>query len=198
MELLKRHKRNIFSRMRTAVISVLTLIAMSHSSALSLEASNKTRGDKQINNSAERFAGPINHIGVIGQPIIGRHSGGTVIGFAGLIYAIPQPPRVESVPITDGVEDSLYEYQILASDANGDEILYAVVNGPSGLTVSADGLVSWTPSQEHVGVNDVQIAVYDDRSDGTIHSWSIEVKTKTILRQLRYLILWLYLMKTVR
>ena len=161
--------------MRTAVISVLTLIAMSHSSALSLEASNKTRGDNLINNSAERFAGPINHIGVIGQPIIGRHSGGSVIGFAGIIYAIPQPPRVESVPITVGVEDSLYDYQILASDANGDKILYAVVNGPSGLIVNADGLVSWTPSQKHVGVNDVQIAVYDDRSDGTIHSWSIEV-----------------------
>jgi len=157
------------------MISVLTLIVMSHSSALSLKASGKSRAENQVNKNAATLVGPIMHRSAVGQPIIGRHSGGSVNGFAGIIYAIPQPPRVESVPITVAIEDSIYEYQILASDANGDEIFFTVVNSPSGLTVNADGIVSWTPSQENVGLNDVQIAVYDDRSDSTLLTWSIEV-----------------------
>ena len=178
MKLINIHNRRFFSRMRMALISVLTLIAMSHSSALSLEASKKERAENQVNKGAEKLSGVIKHRSVIGQPIIGRHSGGSINGFAGILYAIPQPPRVESVPITVGIEDSLYEYQIHASDANGDEILFTVMNGPAGLSVNENGLISWTPSQENVGINSVQIAVYDDRSDSTIHSWSIEVSNQ--------------------
>ncbi|MCH8928537.1 MAG: T9SS type A sorting domain-containing protein [Candidatus Marinimicrobia bacterium] len=164
--------------MRTAIMCVLTLIVMSHSSAVSLKAADKDRIKNKVIKGAEKLADSINHRGVIGQPIIGKHSGGSVIGFAGIIYAIPQPPRVESAPITITIEDSLYEYQILASDANGDKILFTVLDAPSGLNVNADGLVSWTPSQENVGVNDIQIAVYDDRSDSTIHRWILEVSNQ--------------------
>jgi len=178
MKLKHIHKRKLFSRIRTTIVSVFTLIVMCHNSALSLEVSNKaikagTEG--QANISAEAIAGPIKLRGVIGQPIIGRYSGGAIHGFACIIYAIPQPPRIESVPIRIAVEDSLYEYQIRASDANGDKILFVVVDAPSGLNVNTDGLISWTPSQVNVGINEVQIAVYDDRGDSTIHSWSIEV-----------------------
>ena len=175
MNLIDRHKSKLFSKMRTSILFVLTLIVMSHSSALSLEASKKARIENQINKGAEKITGPIKLIDVIGEPIIGSYSGGAINGFAGILYAIPQPPRVESAPITIAVEDSLYEYQILASDANGDEILFTVLDAPSGLNVNADGLISWTPSQENVGMNDVRLAVYDDRSDSTIHFWSIEV-----------------------
>ena len=114
------------------MISVLTLIVMSHSSALSLKASDKSKTENQVNNNAATLVGPIMHRSAIGQPIIGRHSGSSVKGFAGIIYAIPQSPRVESVPITAAIEDSLYEYQILASDANGDSILFTHL-GPSWL-----------------------------------------------------------------
>ncbi len=175
MKLIKRHNRRFFGKMRTVMISVLTLIVMSHSSALSLKAADKSRTKNQVNKNATMIVGPIKHRSAIGQPIIGRHSGVSVHGFAGIIYAISQPPRVESVPITVAIEDSIYEYQILASDANGDEIFFTVLDAPSGLTVNADGIVSWTPSQENVGLNDVQIAVYDDRSDSTLQTWSIEV-----------------------
>ena len=160
------------------MISVLTLIVMSHSSAISLKASDKSRTENQVNNNAAMLVGPIKHRSAVGQPIIGKHSTGSVHGFAGIIYAIPQSPRVESVPITVAIEDSLYEYQILTSDANGDEILFTIVNAPSGLTVNADGFVSWTPLQENAGVNEIQIAVYDDRSDSTLHTWSIEVSSR--------------------
>ena len=178
MKLIDRYNRRFFGRMRTAIMCVLTLIVMSHSSAVSLKAADKDRIKNKVIKGAEKLADSINHRGVIGQPIIGKHSGGSVIGFAGIIYAIPQPPRVESAPITITIEDSLYEYQILASDANGDKILFTVLDAPSGLNVNADGLVSWTPSQENVGVNDIQIAVYDDRSDSTIHRWILEVSNQ--------------------
>ena len=123
MKMIDRHKSKLFSKMRTSILSVLTLIVMSHSSALSLEVSNKSKTENQVNKGAEKITGPIKLIDVTGEPIIGTYSGGSINGFAGILYAIQQPPRVESVPITIAVEDSLYEYQINASDANGDEIL---------------------------------------------------------------------------
>ena len=112
----------------------------------------------------------------IGQPLVGRHSGGAIRGFAGLFYRIQQAPRLESNPVRSALEDALYSYQIVASDANGDSILYAVVEGPENMQIDRFGLLLWTPLQTDVGVADVIIAAYDERGDSSFQAWDIDVE----------------------
>ena len=112
----------------------------------------------------------------IGQPLVGRHSGGALRGFAGLLYRIPQAPRIESVPDSSALEDELYFYQIVASDANGDSILYAVIEGPESMQIDIFGLLSWTPLESDVGVTGVIIAAFDEREDSSFQAWDIDVE----------------------
>ncbi|MCH7886909.1 MAG: T9SS type A sorting domain-containing protein [Candidatus Marinimicrobia bacterium] len=114
--------------------------------------------------------------GSIGQPLVGRHSGGAIRGFAGLFYRIPQAPRLESIPVRSALEDALYSYQIVASDANGDSILYAVVEGPENMQIDRFGLLLWTPSETDVGMTGVIIAAYDERGDSSFQAWDINVE----------------------
>lgn len=112
----------------------------------------------------------------IGQPLVGRHSGGAIHGFAGLFYRIPQAPRLESNPVISALEDTLYSYQIVASDANGDSILYAVIEGPKNMQIDKFGLLLWTPLQTDVGMISVIIAAYDERGDSSFQAWDINVE----------------------
>jgi len=111
----------------------------------------------------------------IGQPLIGRHSGGGIRGFVGLFYRIPQAPRFESIPPTSALEDNLYSYQIIASDANGDSILYALLQSPDNMQINKFGFLSWTPSESDVGVNGVTLSVYDESGDSSFQVWNINV-----------------------
>ncbi|MCH8305759.1 MAG: T9SS type A sorting domain-containing protein, partial [Candidatus Marinimicrobia bacterium] len=112
----------------------------------------------------------------IGQPLVGRHSGGALRGFAGLLYRIPQAPRIESVPDSSALEDALYFYQIVASDANGDSILYAVIEGPENMQIDKFGLLSWTPLESDVGVTSVIIAAFDKGVDSSFQAWDIDIE----------------------
>ncbi len=78
MKLIERHKSKLFSRIRTSIMFVLTLIVMSSSSALSLEVSKKSGTEIQVNKGAEKITGPIKLIDVTGEPIIGTYSGGLI------------------------------------------------------------------------------------------------------------------------
>ena len=112
----------------------------------------------------------------IGQPLVGRHSGGTIRGSVGLFYRIQQAPRFESIPPTSALEDNLYSYQIIASDANGDSILYTLVESPDNMQINKFGFLSWIPSESDVGVNRVTLSAYDERGDSSFQAWDINVE----------------------
>ena len=111
----------------------------------------------------------------IGQPLVGRHSEGAIRGSVGLFYRIPQAPRFESVPPTSALEDNLYSYQIIASDANGDSILYTLVESPDNMQINKFGFLSWIPSESDVGVKRVTLSAYDERGDSSFQAWDINV-----------------------
>ncbi len=55
-----------------------------------------------------------------------------------------RPPQFTSTPIVDAFVGSTYLYQSQAWDPDGDVLVYAVENGPAGLTIDpSTGLVTW-------------------------------------------------------
>jgi RHS repeat-associated protein len=75
----------------------------------------------------------------------------------------PRPPVFTSAPIVDATEEALYTYQATAEDPNADALTFELVAGPAGMTVSAAGLVQFTPTNAQVGPHAVSIRVTDGR-----------------------------------
>ena len=59
---------------------------------------------------------------------------------------------------------ALYEYQVIASDRDGDPLAYALASAPAGMVISATGKVEWTVPAGMAGTEAVEILVSDGRA----------------------------------
>lgn len=76
------------------------------------------------------------------------------------------PPAIASTPVTTATQGVLYAYQATATDPNpGDTQSWSLDAGPAGMTISAAGLVAWTPTNAQAlsngGASPVTIRVTD-------------------------------------
>jgi RHS repeat-associated protein len=75
-----------------------------------------------------------------------------------------QLPVITSIASISIVENELYDYQILASDLDGDYLSYALATPIVGMTISPEGLINWVPSFEQSGQYPITITVSDGSS----------------------------------
>ncbi len=80
------------------------------------------------------------------------------------ITPVNDAPVITSTAITSVPEDTAYSYQLTALDVDGDAISWSLVNGPTGMTLSASGLLAWMPPQD----SNAAVAVEVQVSDGTL------------------------------
>ena len=71
-------------------------------------------------------------------------------------------PRIVSQPPASVQEDTQLAHQVDAVDDEGDPLSYVLQSGPPGMIFSAQGLLSWLPDNDAVGVHQVVVAVSDD------------------------------------
>ena len=85
-------------------------------------------------------------------------------------------PVVTSEPVATAVENEAYSYQLVVNDpGTADTQTYTLVSGPTGMTISPTGLISWTaPAGVYV---DAPVNVRVTDSDGAFgnQSWTIVV-----------------------
>jgi len=82
------------------------------------------------------------------------------------------PPVFTSTPSTTAIVGAQYSYQATASDDDGDDLTFSLVSGPAGMSMAADGLLTWTPTT--TGEYEVNISVSDGEAV-TYQSWTITV-----------------------
>ncbi|ADO71061.1 Serine protease, subtilase family [Stigmatella aurantiaca DW4/3-1] len=58
------------------------------------------------------------------------------------------PPTLTLPPRTDAVEGSLLALRLTATDPGADTLTFSVSGAPAGLSVTADGLLLWTPHRQ--------------------------------------------------
>lgn len=104
----------------------------------------------------------------------GGGSGGSATLPPGTVIGTNSAPFFTSTPPTSAVEAASYSYQATATDANGDSLSWALITAPAGMTVSATGLVSWTPGSSQIGSHNVQLDVSDGQVS-TSQNWTINV-----------------------
>ena len=84
-------------------------------------------------------------------------------------------PVIESNPVTTAKEGAVYNYDVEATDPNGDTLTYSLTTSPTGMTInSTTGVISWTPTESQIGENEVSVKV-SDGSRSTTQSFTITV-----------------------
>ncbi|RBW51404.1 putative Ig domain-containing protein [Marinobacter sp. F3R11] len=86
-------------------------------------------------------------------------------------------PEIISTPsLTVSVGQS-FEYQVVATDDSGADLEYRLIEGPSGLSMSSGGLITWMPEASDVGANRITIQVVDQDGASDIQDFSLQVTT---------------------
>jgi RHS repeat-associated protein len=84
-------------------------------------------------------------------------------------------PQIASVPAVRAVAGRAYAYQVVATDADGDPLTYALARAPAGMAIDAAGLVRWTPALTALGDHAVQVQASDGRGGVTWQSFTLRV-----------------------
>ena len=91
-----------------------------------------------------------------------------------------RPPVITSTPIVNGQEQALYEYDVQADDPEGTRLTYLLDMAPAGMVINAaTGLISWTPTLDQVGLNDVMVRVNDSRRASASQFFQIVVDPRS-------------------
>jgi uncharacterized membrane protein len=92
------------------------------------------------------------------------------------VMQINDPPVITSTPPTAAMQDLQYSYQVQVDDPDiGDSVAYQLATFPAGMTISAGGLILWTPTSAQVGNHDVKFYVRDDSLAVDSQSYQITV-----------------------
>ena len=71
-----------------------------------------------------------------------------------------RPPSISSTPSQIAVVGREYQYQVVASDPDGDQLVYTMVKGPAGMSIDPKtGLIVFKPTK--AGTHEVEITVSD-------------------------------------
>jgi PGF-pre-PGF domain-containing protein len=95
---------------------------------------------------------------------------GSMHGFDILLdLSLPEmPPEIKSSPLTEAYEDSLYSYDVNATDPNGDMLYYSFLEAPKDMEIGIQtGIITWLPLEKDVGLHTVIINVSDGEMSDT-------------------------------
>lgn len=84
-----------------------------------------------------------------------------------LIVTVVEPAIIESTPTNFAITNQPYSYDndSIVFTSGPEPITYSLAEGPAGMTISASGFVSWTPSDIQQGEH--EIAILADTSTGS-------------------------------
>ena len=93
----------------------------------------------------------------------------------GFLSFSDKTPIIISEPIITATEGNLYLYQVEASDPDEDTLFYSLSLYPEGMSISSEnGLISWLPINNQVGIHHVVVDISDGRKSVS-QSFGIEV-----------------------
>jgi hypothetical protein len=79
-----------------------------------------------------------------------------------IVRPVNDAPVITSKAVTHATEDSQYEYEVRASDVDGDSLAYSLLKAPQGMSIDQDsGLITWEPANDQVGENNVTVQASD-------------------------------------
>ena len=91
------------------------------------------------------------------------------------VIEVDDPPVISGTPETTAFEDSLYSYDLQAVDEEGARLTYEVAAGPEEMSISATGLLEWTPAAADTGEVEVTLNASDPAGQTATQSFTLDV-----------------------
>ena len=92
------------------------------------------------------------------------------------VVEVDDPPVISGTPETTALEDSLYRYELLAVDEEGEKLSYEVATGPEQMSISPTGLVEWTPAAADTGEVPITLNASDPAGQTAMQSFTLDVE----------------------
>jgi hypothetical protein len=90
---------------------------------------------------------------------------------------VNRSPQIEEIGELAAVEDAPFEFQVQASDANGESLRFTLVGTPDWLTLDGGtGMLAGTPENEDVGLDSATVRVEDERGSTATADFKIRVQ----------------------
>jgi hypothetical protein len=89
-------------------------------------------------------------------------------------------PVITSTPVKTVNENSLYLYQVTATDADGNALVYSLTERPSWLTINSEGLISGTTPEQEADTNYNVVVQVSDGIGSVRQSYALLVKNLLI------------------
>ncbi|MBD3320849.1 MAG: hypothetical protein GF350_07125, partial [Chitinivibrionales bacterium] len=94
--------------------------------------------------------------------------------------SLNEAPSIITSPATEAVEAEEYTYDLDAMDPDNDSVLFTLLVSPANMSIdSISGLITWVPSYEQVGANQVIVEASDGREGVDIQDFTIDVIPNT-------------------
>ena len=108
--------------------------------------------------------------------VVDARDGSTIHLYTLSVINVNDPPAFTGTPLLTATEDVAYSYTAAGTDPDPDDsFTFALIAGPAGLSVDAQGLVQWTPLQANVGTNAVELQIADVDGLTATQSFAIDV-----------------------
>ncbi|MBX3423651.1 MAG: VCBS repeat-containing protein [Pirellulaceae bacterium] len=91
--------------------------------------------------------------------------------------AVRALPEIQSQPPVLAVVNSMYAYDILVNNPDGDALTYSLQQGPSGMSIgAANGTLRWTASRAQAGRWPVTIQVSNSQGASTTQTFEVNAR----------------------
>ena len=108
-------------------------------------------------------------------------SGSDDKSFSIIVNPVNDAPSVISTAVENAVAGLEYNYDVNASDLEGNEIDYSLLSSPSGMSInSSTGLIKWIPNEGQIGNNNVEVRVRDNVPNAKSSSQSFTIYVQPI------------------
>jgi RHS repeat-associated protein/uncharacterized repeat protein (TIGR01451 family) len=92
------------------------------------------------------------------------------------VTAVNRAPAITSTALLSARAAVAYNYDVEASDPDGDTLTYSLLNPPAGMSINAGtGLVSWTPTAQQVGSHSIAVRADDGRGGIAAQDFTLAV-----------------------
>ncbi|GAA4443172.1 hypothetical protein GCM10023156_00020 [Novipirellula rosea] len=85
-------------------------------------------------------------------------------------------PEINSPPNKSALAVAIYRYDVNASDADGDTLIYSLTKKPAGMQINySTGLIQWIPQTAQIGKHEVTVSVSDLKGGVDTQTFEISV-----------------------
>ena len=96
-------------------------------------------------------------------------------------FIVNIPPSIQDFNIPEAKVGVEFRLNMMGSDLNGDDLEFAIVEGPAGLEIF-NGMITWIPSESLLGTHTVNVSL-SDGYETIYEEFEVEVTDKEIVSE---------------